>query len=83
MEKKTPLYWAIEKEDTGLVHAIASKLEGQYNKDFKVKQRSAGGARVGNMVYKCKKFKKKIKPSEWAKEIGNIEAEKMLKAMKM
>jgi hypothetical protein len=39
--------------------------------------------KVGGSEYKCPEFKKKIKPSEWVKETGYKEAEKLLKAKKM
>jgi ankyrin repeat protein len=83
IKEKTPLYWAIEKEDMVLVQLIAERLDGKYNKKFGIKQRNAKGVTFGDYVYKCKKLKKKPKPSEWAGEIGNKDAQNLLKSMKM
>jgi hypothetical protein len=46
IENKTPIYWAIEKGDLELVEAIAARLEGNYNKAFRIKQTSLHGLTI-------------------------------------
>lgn len=76
IKNKTPIYWAVEQEDLGLVEIIAKKMEWRFNPDFTITSYTVGGGGE----YKCANFKKKQSPSIYAMTVGNKEAYKLLSA---
>jgi ankyrin repeat protein len=78
-KNKTPIYWAVEKNDMELVTKIADKMIWKFNPDFSfnvitdVSELNMGAYNVG-----CRKGKEKLFPSAYASEIGNKEASRFL-----
>jgi ankyrin repeat protein len=78
-KNKTPIFWAVEKNDMELVTAIADRMVWKFNPDFSynvisdVSTLNMGAYNVG-----CKKGKEKMFPSAYAGEVGNKEASKYL-----
>lgn len=78
-KNKTPIYWAVEKNDMELVQMIADKMVWKFNPDFSfnvisdVSQVNMGAYTVG-----CRKGREKLFPSAYASEIGNKDAYKYL-----
>lgn len=79
ISNKTPIYWAVERDDMELIQKIAEKMEWKFNPDFTIKQYGPKDG-VGAMVVKCADFKKKQSPSIYAITVGNTKASSMLAA---
>ncbi|MCB9666072.1 MAG: hypothetical protein H6732_18335 [Alphaproteobacteria bacterium] len=77
IRNKTPIYWAVERDDLELVQAIAEKMAWKFNPDFTIKQYGGGGDFAG---FTCAKFKAKQSPSLYATAIGNLKAAALLSA---
>ena len=77
VKNKTPIYWAVEQEDLGLVEEIAEKMERKFNPDFTIKQYDSGFSFAG---MKCAKFKSKQSPSLYSMTVGNGKAHSILSA---
>jgi len=75
VKAKTPIYWAVEKNDIELTKKIADKMVWKFNPKFTYKVLSTAKFSDG---YGCKKGKKKMYPSAYADLIGNEEASKYL-----
>ncbi|MGB1319054.1 MAG: hypothetical protein ACPG5W_12630, partial [Flavobacteriales bacterium] len=77
IKKKTPIYWAVERDDMELIEKIAEKMEWKFNPDFTIKQYGPKDA-IGSMIVQCAKFKKKQSPSLYANTVGNKKASSFL-----
>lgn len=75
IKNKTPIYWAVERDDLALVERIAQMMSWKFNPDFTIKQYDSG---VSFMGMKCMNFKSKQSPSLYATTIGNLKAAKLL-----
>jgi len=79
-KNKTPIYWAVEKNDMTLVQKIADKMVWKFNPDFSYKVISdVSSINMGMYSVGCKKGREKLFPNAYASEIGNKEAAKYLK----
>ena len=81
IKNKTPIYWAVEQEDIGLVEKIGEAMEWKFNPDFTIKQ--YGGSGNSMVGLKCAKFKKKQSPSIYSLTVGNKEAYDLLSSKGM
>jgi len=78
-KNKTPIYWAVEKNDMELVKMIADKIVWKFNPDFSFKViTDVSTLNMGAYTVGCKKGKEKLFPSAYASEVGNKEASKFL-----
>lgn len=78
-KNKTPIYWAVEKNDMELVKKIADKMVWKFNPDFSFNVISdVSELNMGVYTVGCRKGKEKMFPSGYASEIGNKEASKFL-----
>jgi len=78
-KNKTPIYWAVEKNDMELIQKIADKMVWKFNPDFSFNVISdVSSVNMGTYSVGCKKGKEKLFPSAYASEIGNKEASKYL-----
>ena len=77
VKNKTPIYWAVEKDDLALVEKIAEKMEWKFNPDFTIKQYGPKDA-IGSLIVQCASFKKKQSPSIYATTVGNSKAYSLL-----
>lgn len=80
VKNKTPIYWAVEKDNLELVSLIAEKMLWKYNPDFSydVITNASASVNVGLYNINCKKGKSKISPSKYASEVGNNKASSFL-----
>jgi ankyrin repeat protein len=79
IKNKTPIYWAVERDDLEFVEMIGKKMEWKFNPDFTIKQYDPGNkVDMGAYELKCASFKSKQSPSSYASQIGNKEASKLL-----
>jgi len=79
ISNKTPIYWAVERDDMELIQKIAEKMEWKFNPDFTIRQHGPKGG-VGAMVVQCADFKNKQSPSIYAFTVGNAKASSFLSA---
>jgi ankyrin repeat protein len=78
-KNKTPIYWAVEKDDMELTQKIADLMVWKFNPDFSFNVISdVSSVNMGTYSVGCKKGKEKLFPSAYASEIGNKEASKYL-----
>ena len=77
IKNKTPIYWAVERDDMELIEKIAEKMEWKFNPDFTIKQYGPKDA-IGGIIVQCAKFKKKQSPSLYASTVGNKKASSFL-----
>lgn len=78
-KNKTPIYWAVEKNDMDLIQKIAAKMVWKFNPDFSFNVISnVSSVNMGTYSVGCKKGKEKLFPSAYASEIGNKDASKYL-----
>jgi len=79
VKNKTPVYWAVEKDDMELVKLIADRMVWKFNPDFTFNVISdVSSVNMGTYSVGCKKGKEKLFPSAYASELGNKEAAKYL-----
>ncbi|MFC2152025.1 ankyrin repeat domain-containing protein [Bacteroidota bacterium] len=80
-KNKTPIYWAVEKDDMILIEKIAERMVWKFNPDFSFKVISdVETVNMGFYKVGCKKGKEKLFPSAYSSEIGNKEATKYLRS---
>jgi ankyrin repeat protein len=80
-KNKTPIYWAVEKNDMDLINKIADKMIWKFNPDFSFTVISdVSSLNMGTYSVGCKKGKEKLFPSAYAGELGNKEAAKYLQS---
>lgn len=80
-KNKTPIYWAVEKDDLELIQAIADKMVWKFNPDFSYKLvADVNRVNMGLYTIGCREGKTKIRPSMYAGDFGFKEAKKYLLA---
>jgi hypothetical protein len=78
-KNKTPIYWAVEKDNMELTQKIADLMVWKFNPDFSFNVISdVSSVNMGTYSVGCKKGKEKLFPSAYASELGNKEASKYL-----
>jgi len=80
LEKKTPIYWAIENGDLSLINKIGEKMLWKYNSFYKINIKSGGKRSIdGSKEYKCTDIKSpSTRPSQYADDMGKPEVGKLL-----
>lgn len=83
VKNKTPLYWAIERDNKDLINYFSDMPDAKKIPDFTAL--TLGDVATGDTYnYKCVKLKKsKYAPSEYAEQIGNEDAANVLAAKKL
>jgi len=76
VKNKTPIYWAVEKDNMDIVSMIADKMTWKINPDFTYNVVTNATSTQYNVG--CKKGKSKLMPSKYASEIGNKNASSFL-----
>jgi ankyrin repeat protein len=80
VSKKLPIYYAVEGTDLPLVQKIADKMTWKFNPEYTIQQWGGGGRKEGTVRVSCDFGRRKIAPSDWAKQMGWDEAEAYLEA---
>lgn len=85
VKNKTPIYWAVERENEAIIDILAAGLVDVRLPDYSVRQWSDVGSAEANTDKKswhCVKFKKATySPSEYSELIGNKTAASKLSAL--
>lgn len=85
VKNKTPIYWAVEKDNIELIKLIADRMKWKINPDFSYDVITNAAPSQNGIFYSvnCKKGKNKLSPSKYANEVGNKEASKYLESKGM